>query len=109
MAYWTKCAPCHLQFDVIGKVETSTEDTKYIGIKAGMPNAPYNNKRLQTRDDFSRLCCHFLATSQFLGRHGHGFSTTVKIYSVSQSLCHHITPHFSRLYENGFQNPLSSR
>ena len=57
MAYWTKCAPCHLHYDVIGKVETSREDAKYIAAKTGMPNAPYAHKRLQTRDDFSMLSC----------------------------------------------------
>lgn len=48
MAFWAKCAPCHLRYDVIGKVETSTEDAKYIAAKTGMPNAPYANRRLQT-------------------------------------------------------------
>ena len=64
MAFWAKCAPCHLRYDVIGTVETSMEDAKYIAAKTGMPNAPYANRRLHTRDDFSMLCCQVLTISQ---------------------------------------------
>ena len=50
MAYWAKCAPCRLHYDVIGKVETATKDAQYIADKTGIPNTPYANRRLQTRD-----------------------------------------------------------
>ena len=32
--YWSKCALCHLNFDVIGKTETAAEDFRYITTKA---------------------------------------------------------------------------
>ena len=63
MAYWTKCAPCHLHYDVIGKVETSTEDAKYIANKTGMPNALFTNRRMQTREWSKRwLWQHLIVT-----------------------------------------------
>ena len=32
--YWSKCALCYLNFDVIGKTETAVEDLRYIATKA---------------------------------------------------------------------------
>lgn len=32
--YWSKCAICYLNFDVIGKSETAAEDLRYIATKA---------------------------------------------------------------------------
>ena len=34
--YWSKCALCYLDFDVIGKTETAIEDLRYIATKANL-------------------------------------------------------------------------
>ena len=34
--YWSKCALCNFNFDVIGKTETAAEDMRYIATKAGL-------------------------------------------------------------------------
>ena len=35
-AYWRHCDVCHINYNIIGKTETSTDDNKYIFMKAGL-------------------------------------------------------------------------
>ena len=37
--YWSKCALCNFNFDVIGKTETAAEDMRYIATKAGLQDS----------------------------------------------------------------------
>ena len=34
--YWERCDLCHLNYEIIGKIETFTNDTEYVMSKIGM-------------------------------------------------------------------------
>jgi len=34
--YWKQCSPCHIQYDVVGKLDTAADDFKYVWSRLGI-------------------------------------------------------------------------
>ena len=62
--YWSKCALCHLNFDVIGKMETAAEDFRYITTKAELLNSLPADTWLHSSSGGStmKLAKHYFST-----------------------------------------------
>ncbi len=47
--YWTRCEPCFIEYDFIGKLETSEQDFKYIAKKNQINQTFWENKNFLTK------------------------------------------------------------
>jgi hypothetical protein len=47
--YWTRCEPCFIEYDFIGKLETSQQDFKYIAKKNKINQTFWENKNFLTK------------------------------------------------------------
>ena len=65
--YWLHCHLCEIEYDVIAKMETITEDTDFIATRSGLTNynisLPWANKR-RSKDDLTSEYINQLSSSQ---------------------------------------------